>query len=258
MVTKLVNRPLGIGNAYAPNKKEWIEEAIGAAGGLVSSLFGGLASSSAMKEAERRQRQQESKENAWYNRRYYEDYVDTAAGQNLVRRAKEFAKSQWKKASGAQAVAGGTDASAAMAKEAGNKMMGDTIADIAAADQARKTRVDELHRQAEAQFAQQDINREINRANNIKEAAQGASNAIFSAAGGIVDELSTGASKTPTPITGASNNSKVVTSPKVADNAGQTTTQSKVADNAITKAADDAGQTVTDAENEHFRRAVGA
>ena len=245
MVTKLVNRPLGIGNAYTPVKKEWVSALIGAVGGLASSLIGGAASSSAMKEAERRQRQQESKENAWYNRRYYEDYVDTAAGQNLVRRAKEFAKNQWKKAAGAQAVAGGTDASAAMAKEAGNKMMGDTIADIAASDQARKTRVDELHRQAEAQFAQQDINREINRANNIKEAAQGASNAIFSAAGSLVDGA-TSASKVPN-LTGASNNSKVVTP-----------TPPKVADNAITKAAADAGQPITDAEYEHFRRAVGA
>jgi len=209
MVTKLVNRPLGIGNAYAPNKKEWIGAAIGAIGGLASSLIGGAASSSAAEAAERRQRQQEAKENAWYNRRYYEDYIDTAAGQNLVRRAKEFAKSQWKKAAGAQAVAGGTDASAAMAKEAGNRMMGDTIADIAAADQARKERVDELHRKAEAQFAQQDINREMQRANNIKEAAQGASNAIFSAAGSLVDGA-TSASKTPTPITGRTNITKVV------------------------------------------------
>lgn len=212
MVTKLVNRPLGIGNAYAPNKKEWIGALIGAVGGgLASSLIGGAASSSAAEAAERRQRQQEAKENAWYTRRYNEDYIDTAAGQNLVRRAKEFAKSQWKKASGAQAVAGGTDASVAMAKEAGNRMMGDTIADIAAADLNRKQRVDEQHRAAEQQFAQNDINREMQRANNIKEAAQGASNAIFSAAGSLV-EGATSASKVPN-LAGASNNSKVVTSP---------------------------------------------
>jgi predicted ATPase len=84
MVTKLVNRPLGIGNAYAPNKKEWIAAAIGAVGGLASALIGGAASSSAAEVAERRQKQQEAKENAWYTRRYNEDYIDTAAGQNLV------------------------------------------------------------------------------------------------------------------------------------------------------------------------------
>jgi hypothetical protein len=257
MVTKLVNRPLGIGNAYVPNKKEWIAAAIGAIGSLASSFIGGAASSSAAEAAERRQKQQEAKENAWYTRRYNEDYVDTAAGQNLVRRAKEFAKSQWKKASGAQAVAGGTDASVAMAKEAGNKMMGDTIADIAASDQARKTRVDELHRQAEAQFAQQDINREINRANNIKEAAQGASNAIFSAAGALA-EGATSASKVPN-LAGASNNSKVVTSPKVADNAiTQAATGSGERYNAELKDWDNPEPTITDAENEHFRRAAGA
>ena len=246
MVTKLVNRPLGIGNAYAPNKKEWVSALIGAVGGLASSLIGGAASSSAAEAAERRQKQQEAKENAWYTRRYNEDYIDTAAGQNLVRRAKEFAKSQWKKASGAQAVAGGTDASVAMAKEAGNRMMGDTIANIAAADLDRKQRVDEIHRTAEQQFAQNDINREMQRANNIKEAAQGASNAIFSAAGALAEGATsaTSASKVPN-LAGASNNSKVVTSPKVASNA-------------ITQAATNAGQPITDAEYEHFRRAVGA
>ena len=221
MVTKLVNQPLGLGKGAgtindckgasigAPQPKMWIASAIGAGVGLATSLFGGSAAADAAREAERRQRQQEAKENAWYTRRYNEDYVDTAAGQNLVRRAKEFAKSQWKKASGAQAVAGGTDASVAMAKEAGNKMMGDTIADIAAADLNRKQRVDEQHRTAEQQFAQNDINREMQRANNIKEAAQGASNAIFSAAGSLV-EGATSASKVPN-LAGASNNSKVVT-----------------------------------------------
>jgi hypothetical protein len=257
MVTKLVNRPLGIGNAYAPNKKECIAAAIGAVGGLASALIGGAASSSAAEAAERRQKQQEAKENAWYTRRYNEDYVDTAAGQNLVRRAKEFAKSQWKKASGAQAVAGGTDASVAMAKEAGNRMMGDTIADIAAADLNRKQRVDEQHRAAEQQFAQNDINREMQRANNIKEAAQGASNAIFSAAGSLVDGA-TSASKVPN-LAGASNNSKVVTSPKVADNAiTQAATNVGQRYNAELKDWNNPAPTITDAEYERFRRAVGA
>lgn len=208
MVTKFVNQPLGMGISGVPSRKEWIAAAIGAVGGIASSLIGGAAASDAARAAERRQRQQEAKENAWYIRRYNEDYVDTAAGQNLVRRAKEYAKEQWKKAAGAQAVAGGTDAATQMAKDAGNKMVGDTIANIAATDQSRKAQVDNMHRQAEQQFAQMDMNREMQRAQNITNAAQNASNAIMSAAGAIEQ----GSAKAPN-ITGSDNKGKVVVQP---------------------------------------------
>ena len=133
------------------------------------------------------QKRREAAENAWYNRRYNEDYVDTAAGQNLVRRAKDFAKENWKKAQGAAKVGGQTEAAAAMAKEAGNKMVGDTIANIAAQDTARKARVDDIHQQAQDKFAQMDMNRESQRAANISNAAQNASN-MFMTLGSAVDQ----------------------------------------------------------------------
>ena len=196
MKISALNHPLGMGKgaggvrdclalSSVSQPKLWIGAVIGAAAGLASSLIGGSQASKAAAAAERRQREQEAKENAWYTRRYNEDYVDTAAGQNLVRRAKEYAKENWKKAAGAQAVAGGTDAATAMAKEAGNKMVGDTIANIAATDQSRKAQVDNMHRQAEQNFAQMDMNRELQRAQNITNAAQNASNAIMSAAGAV-------------------------------------------------------------------------
>lgn len=210
IVDRYINHPIGMGRgAGSVQPKMWIVSAIGAGLGLATSLIGGAKASDAARAAERRQREQEAKENAWYNRRYNEDYVDTAAGQNLVRRAKEYARENWKKAAGAQAVAGGTDAATAMAKEAGNKMVGDTIANIAATDQARKAQVDNMHRQAEQNFAQMDMNREMQRAQNITQAAQGASNAIMSAAGSI-DQAGTQKQQqqTLTPnLTGGSNNS---------------------------------------------------
>jgi hypothetical protein len=205
MVTKIMKQPLGMGNCFAPSRKEWIVAALGAAAGIASSLIGGSQASKAAKEAEKRQRRQEAQEEAWYNRRYNEDYIDTKAGQNLVRRAKDFAKENWKKASGAQAVAGGTAAATAMAKEAGNKMMGDTIANIGANDENRKMQADNLHRQALNQFAQMDMARETQRAQNITNAAQGASNAMMSI-GSAVDQASTRSAN----LQGGGNNSKVV------------------------------------------------
>lgn len=253
MKISALNQPLGMGTGAGSARdtlsvgvsqpKMWIVSAIGAGVGLASSIFGGISASKAAREAEKRQRRQEAKENAWYTRRYNEDYVDTAGGQNLVRRAKDYAREQWKRAAGAQAVAGGTDAATAMAKEAGNRMVGDTIANIAATDQARKDNVDNMHRQAEEKFAQMDMNRELQRAQNITNAAQGASNAIMSAAGAVEQANTRGVN-----LAGGSNNSKVIEQP------APSATQS-MAGNAITSGISD-GRIPTIDEQEHLMNAL--
>lgn len=185
--------------------KLWILSAVMGAAGLASSIIGGSASSIAARRAAARQGEQEANEAAWYKRRYNENYVDTAAGADLVRRAKEHAHSIVKRAEGQQAVSGGTNASVAAAKEQANKMVGDTVANIAATDQARKTQVDNMHRQAEQNFAQMDMQREMQRGQAISDAAGQASNAIMSVAGAMQQA---GASKTN--LNGGSNNSTPV------------------------------------------------
>lgn len=169
-------------------RKMWIATAIGAGLGLASSLIGGRAASRAAKKAERRQRQREAEENAWYTRRYNQDYLDTAAGQRLVERAKSYAREQWRKAAGAQAVGGGTDAATQLAKDAGNKLVGDTYGNMAATDTQRKAQVDAMHQQNLANFAQMDMNRELQRAQSITNASSAASNAAFFA-GATVDSM---------------------------------------------------------------------
>ena len=207
-LTKIVSNE---GNSFAPVRKEWIATAIGAAASLASSLIGGHKAAQAAREAERKQKAREASENAWYLRRYNEDYADTAAGQNLMRKAKDFANSQWKKAEGAKAVGGGTDASAAMAKEAGNKMVGDTLANISAQDQANKARVDAIHHQDENRETQMNMQRELTRSQNITNAAQNMSNAMMQVAGAI-DGAKSQANTSNTSLTGGSNGSADVKS----------------------------------------------
>ncbi len=203
MVTKLVQNPLGMGISVVRPAKMWVVGAIGAGVALASSLIGGAASASAQRRAREEQRRMEARQEAYYRRRYNEDYVDTKAGQNLVRRAKDFARDNWRKAAGAQAVAGGTDASAAMAKEAGNKMLGDTIANLGAMDTQRKAQADAQNNAAQQRFSQMNMAREEQRGANIANVASAAGNAIMSAAGAI-DQASS-ASKPS--LGGGSNNS---------------------------------------------------
>ena len=189
----------------AQKRALWVGAALGAAVGAASSLIGGVQASKAARRAEKRQRAQEAEEDAWYTRRYNEDYGDTAAGQHLLTRAKEFAQKYAARVSGQNAVTGGTDAAGAIAKEQGVKMVGDTIANIAATDQGRKAQVDSAHRAARQQFAQMDMAREQQRAANITNAAQNASNAIMQA-GASIDAASQ-ASGGATRLTGGSNDS---------------------------------------------------
>ena len=201
-IARISRLPMGMASDLAPIRKEWIAAALGAGMGLASSLIGGIQASKAARRAERRQREQEAAEEAWYNRRYNEDYLDTAAGQNLVRRAKAMYDDNIKKVAGAQAVAGGTDAATAAAKERANQAMGDTIANIAASDQSRKASVDAAHQSAQSEFAKMDMQRELTRAQNITNAAQAASNAMISAGAALEQGNTTRAS-----LTGGSNNS---------------------------------------------------
>ena len=114
--------------------------------------------------------------------------MDTAAGQRLVERAKGYAREQWRKAAGAQAVAGGTDSASQMAKDAGNKMVGDTLGNVAAMDTQRKAQADAMHQQNRENFARMDMDRYQRNAQNIANAAQNASNAAF-LAGATLDSM---------------------------------------------------------------------
>lgn len=161
---------------------------IGAGLAVGSSLLGGYKASQAAKKENRQIANQRAAKQAWYNRRYNEDYADTAAGQRLITQAKDYAKEHWKKAQGAAKVGGATDESAAATKEAGNKMVGNTISGIAAADTARKDRIDAQYRAMDNSLAQQQIAVEQNRAAQISQAASQASNAMMNA-GAYIDGM---------------------------------------------------------------------
>lgn len=227
---------LGLGSAYVPMKKEFISAIIGAVGGIASGLIGGAASAAAARRAEAKQRADEAKEQAYYNRRYNESYVDTAAGQRLITRAKSIYDSQIKKAQGAAAVGGGTDASVQMAKDSANKAVGDTIADMAAQDAARQERADEHHRSAESRFAAMDMQREMQRGQNIANVASAASNAIFQAGSALAGSTSLkGSSNQSTSVAkSAANTSDIVKSSGGNGPAVQMNNMNSTADNAVT------------------------
>ncbi len=177
----ILRKDLTINPIYA-NRKEWILTAAALAASAASSIIGGEKARKAARRAQRELNYRKNAENAWYNKEYNTDYLDTKAGQNLMRRAQEVQDKYIKKAEGAAAVGGGTDASVALAKENANKAMGDTIANIAAQDTKRKQAVADQHMSNINNLSQQSQQIEESKAQATTETAQGMSNALMSAA----------------------------------------------------------------------------
>lgn len=186
MKWNIFSQPIGSAQPIGSIKKEMpiplaVPLALGAAS-AISSIWGGSESAKAAEEQRRMIEQQRNALEAERLRKTNENYIDTAAGQNLIRKAKEVADENWRKAAGAAAVGGSTDAAAQMAKDAGNKMVGDTIADIAAQDTARKDNIDTSYRADISRLDGQLANIQGARAGAIAQAAGGAANALGSLA----------------------------------------------------------------------------
>lgn len=162
-------------------KKEWIATAAMLAGSVASSLIGGASARKKAQKAEAEANYRKSAEKAWYDKEYNTDYLDTAAGQNLMRRAQEVQDNYVRKADGAAAVGGGTASSAAQAKESANEAMGDTIANIAANDTSRKQQVADKHLDNVKEQSLQTQALLQQQAQNTSNASQNMSNALMSA-----------------------------------------------------------------------------
>lgn len=160
-------------------KKEWVLGAASLALGIGSSLFGANKAKKAARRAQAENQYRTNAEKAWYDKNYNTDYLDTKAGQNLMRRAQEVQDEYIRKADGAAAVGGGTAASVAQAKESANKAMGDTIANIAAKDTARKQDVEDTHLENTMELSRERQKVEQQKAEATSDAAQNASNAMF-------------------------------------------------------------------------------
>lgn len=169
----------------------WIATAIGAGLSVLSSLYGGAKARQQAKEADREMAASRAKNDNWFRRRYNENYADTAAGQNLLRKAQEFGRDYWRKARGQQRVSGATDAQAALAKQQGLTMQGNTISQIAANDTSRKQAADTSHRQRDAQLSTQYIQNQQKKAAQTQYAAGQASNALMQA-GAVIDTAGAG------------------------------------------------------------------
>ena len=130
---------------------------IGAGIGLASGIFGGIKSAKEAKKQQALINEQEKKNNEWYNRNYYQNYMDTTEAQAAMKRVENTLRRQNEQARATQTVMGGTPELAVAQQQANDEVLADTATGLAAQSTARKANVDAINMQNQNNITQQRI-----------------------------------------------------------------------------------------------------
>lgn len=122
---------------------------IGAVGGLASGIAGGIKSAKAAKQQQELINEQERKNDAWYNRNYYQNYLDSAEAQAAMKRVENTLKKQNQEARATAVISGATPEAAVAQQQANNEILDNVATDLTAQGTARKANVDAINQQNE-------------------------------------------------------------------------------------------------------------
>jgi len=144
---------------------------INAAAGVAGSIIGGLKASREMKKVRRLIGQQERDNQNWYDRRVNQDYTQTAAAQDAIRRTRQYADELIRRAEGNSIVNGATQETLAEARRQASQAVGNTIASLAAEGDAIRQATEQQYRRNKRHLIQQRIALHQQKAQNISQAA---------------------------------------------------------------------------------------
>ncbi len=118
---------------------------VGGALSAMGGIFGGMAKNDAIERQQKDINQRKQENQNWYDRRYNEDATQRADAQRILSLTEDAIKRRNRAAEGRAAVMGGTEESVAATKEANAKAQADAAAQIAAAGEARKDRIEQQY-----------------------------------------------------------------------------------------------------------------
>ena len=124
--------------------------AIGLGTSVAGGIFGAIKANKAKKKQNRLISAQESRDDAWYNNQYYQNYMDSTEAQAAMKRVQDTLRRD-NASVRAQAAVGGTTAEAQMAQQESNRQsMERTAESLAGNATQRRNYVDSVH-QADGQ-----------------------------------------------------------------------------------------------------------
>lgn len=125
---------------------------IGGAAGALGGIFGGISKNKMLKKQMAMIKEQKRENQDWYDRRYNEDATQRADAQAILTQTADMIRRRNQQSAGAQAVMGGTEESAAAAKEANAKALSDATSQIAVAGAQRKDQIEGQYRERQQQL----------------------------------------------------------------------------------------------------------
>lgn len=129
--------------------------ALGIGAGLAGGVMGGIKSAKAAKAQQKLVDQQRARNEAWYNRNYYQNYLDSKEAQSAIKRVEDTLRRRNQEAQATAAVTGGTPEAVLAQQENDQKLMGDVVGNLAARGDAIKRQVDAQNQYNENALAQQ-------------------------------------------------------------------------------------------------------
>lgn len=157
---------------------------VGAATSIASGIAGGIKARKAARKANAQLAKMEKDNQDWYNRRYNEDYTQTALAQNALAKAKDAVQEQVQQATGSSIVTGASGEDAARAKAAANQTISDTMSNIVQEGEQRKQNVEQQYMSTKQSLGQQRYQAYTQQAANAQKAASEGMKAGMSMMGG--------------------------------------------------------------------------
>lgn len=161
---------------------------IGVGLGAVPSIIGGIKARKAAQRANRMLEQQQADNQAWYDRRYNEDATQRADAQRMLTLTMDRMRERNRAAAGTAAVMGSGTEAVAAEKAANAQALADTASQIAAAGAARKDQIEGQYLATKNAINQQQVAGQMQNAQNVATATQGAASALANA-GASIDAL---------------------------------------------------------------------
>jgi hypothetical protein len=153
--------------------------------GAAGAGYGAWKSADEAKKQEEELAKQRAADEAWYQRNYYQDYLNTVEAQNALKRVRNAWDEYTRGERARQAITGGTPEQAQAVAEAGGKAMGETVGNLAAQGQQNKAAIDAQKLAMDTNLSQQAAQIAENKQAAAQELISGGASLITSGLQGI-------------------------------------------------------------------------
>lgn len=174
--------------SFVGNNGIMIGSIIGAIGQIGTSIYGAARSSQLNRQANDMLERQMSGARSYYEGKLAEDYMNRSDVQSVLQKQRELLDEQYKRARATNVVAGGTDESLALQKQAANDSLADTMSDIAASASSYRDSLERQYRDEMNSYTSTQRSLLQSQANAVAQAASQVGSA-FANAGIGVDSL---------------------------------------------------------------------